>query len=332
MLIGLCISFIFILKNNYKNPFSVETENLNIGETIRIELPNQVSFLNKASIKDTLWSLPENAKLIVDASNCNFIDHDILEVLEEFKSVVALEKNIQLNLVGVKDHYELSDQVQFVNILDREAQQKLTPDEILEFLKRGNERFVKGKWSEKYFKHQVNATAFGQNPIAVVLSCIDSRTSPEIIFDSGLGDIISIRIAGNIVNQEILGSLELSCAKIGTKLIVVLGHSNCGAVSSAIYALKDGNIASITNKIEKAIGTSDPSSKQSNLGNEHIFNHVVKTNVLNSIDEILDSSEFLKRKVDAGEYKIVPAFYDTSSGEVQFFQSVQTSPKSESIF
>lgn len=332
VLIGLCISFIFILKNNYKNPFSVETENLNIGETIRIELPNQVSFLNKASIKDTLWSLPENAKLIVDASNCNFIDHDILEVLEEFKSVVALEKNIQLNLVGVKDHYELSDQVQFVNILDKEAQQKLTPDDILEFLKRGNERFVKGKWSEKYFKHQVNATAFGQNPIAVVLSCIDSRTSPEIIFDSGLGDIISIRIAGNIVNQEILGSLELSCAKIGTKLIVVLGHSNCGAVSSAIYALKDGNIASITNKIDKAIGTSDPNSKQSNSGNEHIFNHVVKTNVLNSIDEILESSEFLKQKVDAGEYKIVAAFYDTSSGEVQFFHSVQTSPKSESMF
>lgn len=323
VLIGLCISFIFILKNNYKNPFSVETENLNIGETIRIELPNQVSFLNKASIKDTLWSLPDNAKLIVDATNCNFIDHDILEVLEEFKSVVAIEKNIQLNLVGVKDHYELSDQVQFVNILDKEAQQKLKPDEILQFLKRGNERFVKGKWSEKYFKHQVNATAFGQNPIAVVLSCIDSRTSPEIIFDAGLGDIISIRIAGNIVNQEILGSLELSCAKIGTKLIVVLGHSNCGAVSSAIYALKDGNIASITNKIQKAIDDSNSNTEKSKQGNEHIFNHVVKANVLNSIDEILSSSRYLKEQVDAGEFKIVPAFYDTSSGEVQFFETIK---------
>lgn len=323
VLIGLGISFIFILKNNYKNPFSVETENLNIGETIRIELPNQVSFLNKASIKDTLWSLPKNAKLIVDASNCNFIDHDILEVLEEFKSVVAVEKNIQLNLVGVKENYELSDQVQFVNILDKEAQQKLTPDEILQFLKRGNERFVKGKWSEKYFKHQVNATAFGQNPIAVVLSCIDSRTSPEIIFDAGLGDIISIRIAGNIVNQEILGSLELSCAKIGTKLIVVLGHSNCGAVSSAIYALKDGNIASITNKIQKAIDDSDANPQIQKGGNEHMFNHVVKANVLNSIDEILSSSIYLKEQVDAGEFKIVPAFYDTSSGEVQFFETIK---------
>ncbi|TGL74043.1 SulP family inorganic anion transporter [Leptospira jelokensis] len=323
VLIGLSISFLFILKNHYKNPFSVETENLNIGETIRIELPNQVSFLNKASIKDTLWSLPENTKVIVDATICNFIDHDILEILEEFKSVVSVEKNIQLNLIGVKEHYELTDQVQFVNILDKEAQQKLSPNEILEFLKRGNERFVKGKWSEKYFKHQVNATAFGQNPIAVVLSCIDSRTSPEIIFDAGLGDLISIRIAGNIVNQEILGSLELSCAKIGTKLIVVLGHSNCGAVSSAIYSLKDGNIASITNKIQKAIDGSDSKLQVGKEGNEHIFNHVVKANVLNSISEILESSVYLKEQVDSGAFKIVPAFYDTSSGEVQFFDFVR---------
>lgn len=329
VIIGLCISFLFILKNNYKNPFSVQTENLNIGETIRIELPNQVSFLNKASIKDTLWSLPESAKVIVDATNCNFIDHDILEILEEFKSVVSVEKNIQLNLVGVKENYELSDQIQFVNILDKDAQQKLTPDDILEFLKRGNERFRKGKGSEKYFKHQVNATAFGQNPIAVVLSCIDSRTSPEIIFDAGLGDIISIRIAGNIVNQEILGSLELSCAKIGTKLIVVLGHSNCGAVSSAIYALKDGNIASITNKIQKAIDDTDSIEQKMKQGNEHIFNHVVKANVMNSIDEILETSSFLKEKVELGEYKIVPAFYDTSSGEVVFLKSVSAFTKTE---
>ncbi|EOQ90395.1 carbonate dehydratase [Leptospira yanagawae serovar Saopaulo str. Sao Paulo = ATCC 700523] len=226
-------------------------------------------------------------------------------------------------MVGVKENYELTDQVQFVNILDKEAQQKLSPNEILQFLKRGNERFVKGKWSEKYFKHQVNATAFGQNPIAVVLSCIDSRTSPEIIFDAGLGDLISIRIAGNIVNQEILGSLELSCAKIGTKLIVVLGHSNCGAVSSAIYSLKDGNIASITNKIQKAIDGSDSNLQIKKEGNEHIFNHVVKANVLNSITEILESSIYLKEQVDAGAFKIVPAFYDTSSGEVQFFETVK---------
>ncbi|MDF3822122.1 carbonic anhydrase, partial [Leptospira sp. 96542] len=264
-----------------------------------------------------LWSVPSGSKLIIDATNCNYIDDDILEIIENFRDYVAKSQEIQLNIIGMKSSYELNDQVQFVNILDRDAQQKLTPEEILNILKRGNERFVKGKWSEKYFKHQVNATAFGQNPIAVVLCCIDSRTSPEIIFDTGLGDVLSIRIAGNIVSEEILGSLELSCEKIGTKLIVVLGHSNCGAVSSALNLLKDGNISSITEKIEKSIDRNELIKNLQPLGDES-FNNIVKTNTKNSIQKILDGSPVIANKVKNNEYKIVSGFYDTSSGIVSF--------------
>lgn len=317
VLIGLAVSVFFLLKNNYKNPFLIERETLNIGETVRVELPNQVSFLNRASIKDTLWALPEGSKVIIDATNCNFIDIDILDIIQEFKTIVAVERNIQLNLIGIRDEYELSDQIQFVNILDKEAQQRIEPDEILEILKNGNERFAKGKWTEKYFKHQVNATAFGQNPFAVVLSCIDSRTSPEIIFDTGLGDVISIRIAGNIVNEEILGSLELSCDKIGTKLIVVLGHSNCGAVSSAINDVSQGNIHTITRKIQKAISDCELIDDH-NKERDHVFNHIVRANVKNSIQEILDNSKYLASKIGSREIKMVAAFYDTASGIVTF--------------
>ncbi|MDZ4726245.1 MAG: SulP family inorganic anion transporter [Leptospira sp.] len=317
VLIGLTISIFFLLKNNYKNPFLIERETLNIGETVRVELPNQVSFLNKASIKDTLWALPPNSKVIIDATNSNYIDHDILELIEEFRSIVAVERKIQLNLIGIKKQYELVDQVQFVNILDKEAQQKIKPSEILVILKRGNERFVKGKWAEKYFKHQVNATAFGQHPFAVVLSCIDSRTSPEIIFDAGLGDLISIRIAGNIVNKEILGSLELSCDKIGTKLIVVLGHSNCGAVSSAINQLDEGNISTITEKIYKSVLACQHIENPFE-GADHVFNHVVRANVQNSIQEILDNSSYIANRIAKNQIQMVSAFYDTSSGVVTF--------------
>ncbi|TGL61974.1 carbonic anhydrase [Leptospira ognonensis] len=317
VMFGLAVSIFFLLKNNYKNPFLLERDTHNIGETVRLELPNQVSFLNRASIKDSLWALPIGSKVIIDATNCNFIDSDILEIIHEFKSIVAIERKIQLNLIGIRDQYELSDQIQFVNILDKEAQQKITPDEILEILKKGNERFTKGKWTEKYFKHQVNATAFGQNPFAVVLSCIDSRTSPEIIFDTGLGDVISIRIAGNIVNEEILGSLELSCDKIGTKLIVVLGHSNCGAISSAINSVNEGNIFTITRKIQKAIDQcahmADPYEDE-----DHVFNHVVKANVHNSIAEILNESKYIAKRIRSNEIKMVAAFYDTKSGIVTF--------------
>lgn len=317
IVIGMVISIFFLLKSNYKNPFTLENEKLYIGETVRLELSDEVSFLNKARIKDALWAIPENGRVIIDASFSTFIDNDVLEIIQDFKSTVAVERKIQVNIIGLKDKYALDDHIQFVNILDKEAQDKLSPDEILNLLKKGNERFINGKWSEKYFRHQVNATSFGQNPMAVVVSCIDSRTSPELIFDSGIGDLLSIRIAGNIINKEIIGSLELACSKIGTKLIVVLGHSNCGAVNAAVSSLKEGNIHSVTEKIEKAIvqcGCSrDEITEESGK-----LNTVIRQNVYNSIDEIIDGSTYLRKQLENKQISIVPAFYDTVSGRVVF--------------
>jgi MFS superfamily sulfate permease-like transporter len=184
ILIGLAVSIFYLMKSNFKNPFKIEKEALAFGETIRMELPNQVSFLNKASIKDTLWSIPEGSKLIIDANYCDYIDNDVLEIIEDFKSTVSKEKNIKLNIVGLKTMYQLDDHIQFVNVLDKESQGKLKPEEVLSLLKLGNERFLKGKWSEKNSKHQVNATSLGQNPMATIVSCIDSRTNPDLIFNA----------------------------------------------------------------------------------------------------------------------------------------------------
>lgn len=317
VLIGLAVSIFYILKSNYNNPFDLEKNTINMGETISIELPNQVSFLNKVTIKDTLWSLPKDSKVIINASNCNYIDSDVLSILEEFKTIVAVENNIQLNIIGLRNSYNLVDQIQFINVLDKEAQLKLSPNEILEMLKLGNERFHNGKLSDKYFKHQVNATAFGQNPVAIILSCIDSRTSPEIIFDMGLGDIISVRIAGNIMNQEVLGSIELAAVEIGAKLIVVLGHSNCGAVMSAIHLNKKGNIKHISSKIEVAINQCN-CTEEALEKNPELLDKVINANVQNTIKQILDDSEYLSEKVRTNEIMIVPAFYDTQTGKVSF--------------
>ncbi len=317
ILVGLAVSIFYLLKSNFKNPFTLEKEKLHIGETLRLELSNQVSFLNKASIKETLWSLPNNSKVIIDASYSDFIDNDVLEIIEDFKKTVSVEKNIQLNILGLKEKYKLDDHIQFVNVLDKEGQQNLRPADVLDILKKGNERFLKGKWTEKYLKHQVNATSLGQNPMAVIVSCIDSRTSPELIFDAGLGDILSIRIAGNIVNKEIIGSIELACLKMGTKLIVVLGHSNCGAVVSAIRSVSGGHISSITGKIEKAI--QDCNCDRNKIEQDKtIFDQVAKANVQNSISEILNESDLLQEKIHTGEIDIVSAFYDTTTGEVIF--------------
>ena len=317
ILIGLAVSIFYLMKSNFKNPFKIEKEVLAFGETIRMELPNQVSFLNKASIKDTLWSIPEGSKLIIDANYCDYIDNDVLEIIEDFKSTVSKEKNIKLNIVGLKTMYQLDDHIQFVNVLDKESQGKLKPEEVLSLLKLGNERFLKGKWSQKNLKHQVNATYLGQNPMATIVSCIDSRTNPDLIFNASIGDLVSIRIAGNIINDDILGSIELACKDLGTKLVVVLGHSNCGAIAKAIQGNSAGHISNITNKIEKSILACN-CERHLIAGDEKVIERITQLNVENSIAEILDQSEYLKNKTTNGEIKIVSGIYDTQTGVVLF--------------
>lgn len=316
VVIGLAMAFFFILKGNLKNPFSLEKEFLYNDETIRIEFPGQVSFLNKATIKTTLWSIPEGAKVIIDASKADFIDEDVLEILEDFTSVIVPERDIKLNLIGIKKNYVLNEQVQFINVLDKKTQLELTPALILSFLKQGNDRFINGKWSKKEFLHQVNATSMGQNPMVVILSCIDSRTAPEIIFDSNLGDIISMRIAGNVVNEDIIGSIELSCSKIGTKLIVVLGHSNCGAIAAAHNYVGDGKIIHLTNKIRPALDLAAASFK--GLGEQELLEKACVINVQNSLEEIKRGSPYIREKLEEGSLGIISAYYDTVSGRVEF--------------
>jgi carbonic anhydrase len=321
VLIGLGISIIFLLISSYNNPFKIKRERISVKETIRIELPNQVSFLNKASIKNTLWKLPNNSNVILDAKYSDYIDEDILELIKTFKNTVAIENNIHLNIFGLKESFQIDNQIQFVNVIDKEDQQKLSPEEILEILKNGNQRFANGQLTEKYYNQQIDATSYGQNPIAVVVTCIDSRTSPEIIFDLGLGDVISIRIAGNIINKEILGSIEFACEKIGTKLIVVLGHSNCGAVTYAIKAKSEGNFTSVTSKIEKAI--KDCKCDSHNIEADPLMlNKVIQANTNNSIAEILSESTFLNQEIKSGKINIVSGFYDTATGLIAFEKMV----------
>jgi carbonic anhydrase len=318
ILFGLFISGFFLLRDNYRNPFVLEKNKLHIGEVIRLELADQVSFLNKASIKDTLWNVPENGKVLIDASKSDFIDDDVLEVINDFKTVVAPERQIKLNIIGLKDKYKLSDHIQFVTVLDKETQQNLKPTEIIDLLKEGNDRFVNGKWNEKHFKHQVNATSMGQNPMAVIISCIDSRTSPDIIFNAGIGDLISIRIAGNVINPEIAGSVELAIQEIHAKLIVIIGHSNCGAINASVRQLKDHNIGTITSKIDKAIVQCGYKASEVDTQNSNLMEKITQHNTQNSISELLEISPYLRECIQKQEVGIVSAYYDTKTGLVQF--------------
>jgi len=203
--------------------------------------------------------------------------------------------------------------------ITKELQGKITPEQAIELLKKGNQRFVQNLRYNRNLLQQVNETANGQYPFATILSCIDSRTTAELIFDQGLGDVFSIRVAGNIINDDILGSMEFACNVAGSKLIVVLGHTNCGAIKGACDHVKMDHLSGLLQKIETAIEKENSIQGQRDGSNPDFVDAVAKLNVLNSIETILQESKILKELVSTKKIKIIGGLYDIASGEVSFF-------------
>ena len=201
------------------------------------------------------------------------------------------------------------------------TQDKMSPESAKVALINGNKRFVKNQKADRDLLQQVEQTSSGQFPFATILSCIDSRVSSELIFDQGIGDIFSVRIAGNFVNEDILGSMEFACKLAGTKLIVVLGHTSCGAVKGACDHARLGNLTTLINKIEPAVeAVTEPKDENlRNSSNIEFVNEVAKKNVYMTIDNIRNSSDVLKEMEDAGEIDIIGGMYDIKTGEVSFY-------------
>ena len=202
----------------------------------------------------------------------------------------------------------------------KETQGDLTPEHALEILKEGNERFVNNIKAHRNLLQQVNETSSGQFPFAAILSCIDSRTSAELIFDQGLGDILSIRIAGNILNEDILGSMELACKIAGSKLIVVLGHTKCGAIEAACNNIVLGNITSIVNKIKPAIDQETVTTKNRNGDNKLFLYNVTEKNIFRVVQKIMEQSSILKEMEISKKIKIIGGLHDIDTGQVIFYE------------
>ncbi len=204
--------------------------------------------------------------------------------------------------------------------LTKEAQANISPSGAIEILKQGNERFVRNSKADRDLLEQVKDTATGQYPFATILSCIDSRVSAELVFDQGVGDIFSVRVAGNIVNEDLLGSMEFACKLAGTKVIVVLGHTSCGAVKGACDDARMGNLTTLLSKIKPAVKAvsepQDPSERTSQ--NLDFVDRVAETNVRMTIENIRKQSPVLRIMEEDGEIAIVGAMYDISSGRVHF--------------
>jgi carbonic anhydrase len=197
----------------------------------------------------------------------------------------------------------------------KETQDNLTPKSAHDILVKGNERFVENLKAQRNLKEQVFETSKGQYPFAVILSCIDSRVPAELVFDQGIGDIFSVRVAGNVVNEDVLGSMEYACKVAGSKILVVMGHTKCGAVTSACKNVELGNITSLLNKIKPAVNAIRKNDKE--LTAEQI-EEVSYENVNISIERIRKESPILAEMEENGEIEIVGASYDVNTGLVEF--------------
>jgi carbonic anhydrase len=205
--------------------------------------------------------------------------------------------------------------------LTREVRDALTPHQVLDVLRKGNERFVNNLKANRNLLQQVNETSEGQHPMAIVLSCIDSRTSAELVFDQGLGDIFSARIAGNVLNDDILGSMEFACQVAGAKAVVVLGHTKCGAVKGACDGVRLGNLSVLLQKIDGAIALETETTEDRSAKNAAFVERVAELNVLLVKSQIMQRSPILAQMVRASEIAIVGGMYDVDSGAVTFYDS-----------
>ena len=205
--------------------------------------------------------------------------------------------------------------------LTRELRDTLTPTAAIEVLRNGNERFVNNLRANRNLLQQVNDTSDGQHPLAIVLSCIDSRTSSELIFDQGLGDIFSCRIAGNVLNDDILGSMEFACKVAGAKAIVVLGHTKCGAIMGACDGVKMGNLTGLLQKIDEAISLETETTVDRTSKNPQFVQRVAEHNVLLVKRQVMERSPVLAAMIGQSALALVGGMYDVDSGEVEFYDS-----------
>jgi carbonic anhydrase/SulP family sulfate permease len=267
--------------------------------------------------------------VLVDAQQTDYVDPDVLAMLREYRDVTAPARGVHLSMTGFHEDHRLEDEIQFVDYSTRELQDRMTPAQVLEVLRQGNERFHQGRRLDRDLARQVGATARGQHPLAVVLSCIDSRTPAELVFDMGLGDVFSVRVAGNVLSPKVLGSMEYGTAVAGARLIVVMGHTSCGAVTAAVDFTAVGSAAEATGcqhldhilrDIQRTVDR-EACERATKLPPERkaaFVDDVARRNVLGVVRRIVEESETIRGLVEQQRIAVVGVLYDVGTGKMDF--------------
>jgi carbonic anhydrase/SulP family sulfate permease len=332
ILIGLVVSILFILNSMLRYPIRQIVETHVTGEVVRIELANQVSFLKRAALDTVLNDALPGTTFLIDATESDYIDPDVLGLIREFKETIGPARGHSVSLQGFRDKYDMNDEVLFADYSTRELQDRLTPIQVLGILEEGNQRFVKGERLTRDFNRQINAAAKEQSPLAVVLSCVDSQVPTELVFDLGIGDISSVRVAGNVIGTKSLGSIEYAVNVAGAKLVLVLGNTQSEVVSSSVkligatqsveQASGCPNLQAIVSEIQQSADTEQwktlNATQPGNLDEK--IDEVAKKNVERTVREIISRSHVIRAAVDRQQLLILGAMYDVKTGMIDFFR------------
>ncbi|MBL4798710.1 MAG: bifunctional SulP family inorganic anion transporter/carbonic anhydrase [Oleispira sp.] len=333
IIIGMAVATAFILYNNLQSPLRKIKERHVGGEVLRIELASQLTFMNRAALLDTLNEIEAGTQLVLDARETDYMDSDIIALIHEFEQETAPAHKIKVSLLGFKDHYDKDDHISYIDVTTREIQNKAKPSDVLEMLKEGNKRFVSGEPIIRDSRRQIDNTAEGQFPQAMVLTCMDSRVATEMMFDVGLGDLFSLRVAGNVAAEQELGSMEYGCGIAGAKLILVLGHTGCGAVAATVDLVAKGddkadagegfnNLSVITNKIAHCVHEeTQTQGDDRHAKNTDFVKRITEINVQQTMKDVYQKSSVLRNLIDQEKVLLVGGIYNVKTGEVEFLNS-----------
>ena len=328
VLIGLAASIGAILNSNLRRPLQLVKEKRLGGDLVRLKLATQVSFLNRAALNNALAKLAPGQKILLDATDSDFIDPDILDLIEDFAQKAGPARGIEVGLTGFQKKFRLKDKHFELDALDKNLQQSLSPREIITLLKEGNERFRAGVRLHRNLDREVMSSASGQFPVAAVLSCIDSRSPAELLFDLGVGHIFSVRIAANIAWRKVLGSLEYACAVAGAKVVVVMGHTQCGAVGAAVNFFESkgkpsrdlgcDNLDDLIEEVQLSIDSAD--IPQEPEARAKFVDRVALRNIERTIRVIRENSPTLEKLQRQGDIVVIGCLYDVRTGRAEFLE------------
>jgi carbonic anhydrase len=334
LLIGICIgmvlSLLFILHSNLRRPVRKIHEKHVDGDLLHIELGDQVSFLNRASLESALREAPRGGRVLLDARRTDYIDPDVLSLIREFSEKTAPAFDINMQLIGFRKKYKLFDKEDSVDFSIQEARERLTPDQVIQILKDGNKRFVEGHPLDRSLLKTEESRSNGTSAIAVIVSGIDSQTPVEMIFDLGVGDAFVIRMPGVVVGPRAIGGVEYSVSVGGAKLVVLMGHADSSLLSLAIQnacspenkAELAGckNLQDVLEQIAVSITEQDAAdfSTMTAQRQQEYMNQLARRHATRMARQLIDESGPLTRLVDSGRIRVVTAMFDPSNGSVEF--------------